>query len=130
MVDVFPLCAVVQPVNPVLIACLLTMYLVFYTLLSLQPVSLSVNKRQGFPPLTVQAEIRIPRHSENREACVTLHGPIEDQSCWELTIDSSPVFTRKWSGLWGGNYIAQARLLRGRETLFSQAVSITVAEDP
>ena len=98
---------------------------------TLQPIALSVSRRQGFPGMSTVAEIRIPRHAENREACVTLSagGELEDQSCWELTAHSSPVFRRTWKGLAGGQHVAQARLLRGRETWFSNVVELHVADE-
>ena len=108
----------------------MTAFLLSALLWSLQPISLSVDKRIGFPPLTVTAEIRIPRHAENRAACVSLVGPVEDQSCWDLSLESSPVFRRTWSRLWEGRYFAQARLLRGRATYFSTTAAIVVAENP
>lgn len=115
--------------NAAIASCLAFSYLVLYLLavLALKPITLTVSRRQSFAPMTTTAEIRIPRHAENREACVVLSGPVEDLSCWELSVDSSPLFHRRWSDLQAGRYIAQARLLRGRDTWFSNTVELYVA---
>lgn len=95
------------------------------------PIGLLVAKRLGLEPMDTVAEIRIPRHADNRAACVTLNGPLPNESCWDLSDGSAPVFTRTWTGLVAGHYRAQARLLRGRDVLFSNAVELTVlGEEP
>lgn len=128
-----PLYSLVPSVNPVLTACLATVFLVFYALASLQPVSLSVDKRQCFEPCRTKAEVRIPRNVENREVCVLLMiggmpDPI-DRGCWDVSGDSSPVFQRSWANLSAGRYFGQARLSRGRDTYFSNTVELTVIGD-
>lgn len=117
--------------NAVVACSIGTTFLVLYVFaMALQPVRLSVSKRQSFAPLVTTAQIVVPRHSENRELCVYLYygGIQEDKGCWDLSADSSPVFNRTWKVWEPGRHFGLAQLSRGRDTYSSNVVEVVVVE--
>lgn len=116
--------------NAVNAAAIFTTFLLLYTFASaagVQPVTLHLSRVAGFEPLTTNVEIRIPRNAENREACVTLSGDTYPLACWDLDVNSSPVFTRVWKNLPAGGYRAQAAIRRSGGWLHSNVVLLRVA---
>lgn len=116
--------------NAINTAALATVFLVFYALVALQPVRLSVTKRISFAPLDTIAQVVVPRHVDNFYLCITLWygGEEEDKGCWTLNGNSSPVFTRKWRMWEPGKHYGMAQLWRGKETFYSAIVPLTVVE--
>ena len=94
------------------------------------PIRVRLSRQVLMAPGTVRAEIWIPRHAENRHACLLLDGPVHFFSCWDLAGTASPpVFDRWWYGLEAGTYRAQARLDRGPQMIYSPIVDLTVIGD-
>lgn len=113
------------------LACLAATAVLLYAFLSAaSPVSLRVRPQIGFAPLTVRADVSIPRDPSNREACVQLDGTMFSESCWPLDGEKSPtVFTRFWVDLPAGEYQTRAGLRRTRDVQFTPPVSVTVIGD-
>lgn len=112
-----------NPIHGAALACVAV-------LAALEPVSLRLTPRQGFAPLSIRAEVVIPRHEANRGACVTLEGPMSYESCWEMAgTHSAAVVTKFWYDLPAGIYQARARILRGETITYSATVTFTVHGD-
>ena len=117
-----------NPLLPTYLSVLLIVYVLLGEILP-APIALRLSSRIGFAPLTVRAEIRIPRHPDNRAACVTLDGTMLFESCWQIDGEHSPVTVSKWwHDLPGGHYAARARVQRGTQIAYSQIQEFTVLE--
>ena len=118
--------------NP-LVPTYLSVLLIFYALLSAlvpDPVALRLSSHVGFAPLTVRADVRIPKHPDNRAACVTLDGAMFYESCWQVDGDKSPTLASKWwHDLPGGHYAARARVQRRTQIAYSQIQELTVLSE-
>ena len=106
----------------------MTLLLLLLTLAAVSPVTLSLDRRLGFAPLSITVDVHIPRHIDNRAACVAIGGAKTENSCWQLEGDQEPrtVFTRYWLGLPAGRYVAGAWLERRTETIRTPLYEITV----
>lgn len=118
--------------NP-LIPTYLSVLLVFYALLAAllpAPIALRLSARVGFAPMTVRADVRIPKHPDNRAACLTLEGTMSYESCWQLDGGNSPTLVSKWwHDLPGGHYAARARVQRGTTIAYSAVQDLRVIEE-
>ena len=123
--------------NP-LVPTYLSVLLIFYALLAAivpDPVALRLvnplgqSVRVGFAPLSVRADVRIPRHPDNRAACVTLDGTMLFESCWQIDEQSPITISKWWHDLPGGHYAARARVQRGTQVAYSQVLELTVLEN-
>src|SRR3990167_7218718 len=83
------------------------------------PITLRLDRRVGFAPLDVRAEVHVARHEANRVACMAIgNGAYEAHSCWPVEgIEAQTVYTRDWTGLPAGRYAAGAWVERTTETL-------------
>ena len=118
--------------NP-LVPTYLSVLLIFYALLAVilpAPVALTLSSRVGFAPLTIRADVRVPKHPDNRAACVTLEGTMSYESCWQVDGEHAPSLVSKWwHDLPGGQYAARARVQRGTQIAYSQVLELTVLEN-
>lgn len=94
------------------------------------PIRLSVDKQLGFPPFTTTATVSIPKHADNREAClvVTLDG-VPSSSCWPLNGAHDTVqFQRTMKRLGPGRHHFVATLRRSSGWFHSDPVIVSVIE--
>ena len=115
--------------NP-LVPTYLSVLLIFYALLAAllpAPIALHVRVTNRRPPAHAVAEVRIPRHVDNRAGCVRVEGPKMTEGCWTMAGENEPaLFPRPLIDLPGGEYIAQARLWRAQQTIDSNVVRFTI----
>lgn len=93
------------------------------------PITLTLDKHQGFGPLDVRAYIRVTPHPDNRAVCVFVNGPLkETSSCFpHLPTDTSQRSVR-FVDLRGGEYAIWAVLLRegNKDGIASVAATVNI----
>ena len=91
-------------------------------------ITVRLSARYAHAPAEIRAEVHIPRHPDNRAACLTLEGPYREEGCWPMAgMAAPPLFSRVWRNLPAGEYLSRARLQRADASVRdSNLVNLTV----
>lgn len=96
----------------------------------LSPIRIEPSTTVGFAPLTVDVRVVVPRHEDNREAClVTVLQGVSSASCWTLNGAQEQVeWHRVLRRLGAGDYTLVGQLRRSSESFLTTPVHVSVVD--